>query len=79
MALEATNELDPSIDSNELHETAKNPQESSPLEEQDTKEADLKDKRHCTRFKKGLQMDLDNARMKRNRAGNTLKKHKLNL
>ena len=73
MASEATNELGPSIDPNELRETAKNQQESSPREEQDTKEFDLKDKRHRTRSEKGLQMDLDNARTKRDRAGNALK------
>ena len=61
MASEARNKLDPSIDSNELCETAKNQQESSPREEQDKKESDLKDKRHCTQSAKGLQMDLDNA------------------
>ncbi len=74
MASEATNGLGPSIDPNELRETAKNQQESSPREEQDTKEFDLKDKRHRTRSEKGLQMDLDNARTKRDRAGNALKK-----
>lgn len=72
MASEATNELDPSRDSNALRETEKKQQESSPREEQDTKEFDLKDKRHRTRSGKGLQMDLDNARKKRNRAGNAL-------
>ena len=74
MASEATNELGPSIDPDELRETAKNQQESFPREEQDTKESDLKDKRHRTRSEKGLQMDLDNARTKRDRAGNALKK-----
>ena len=74
MASETTNELGPSIDPNELRERAKNQQESSPCEEQDTKEPDLKDKRHRTRSEKGLQMDLDNARTKRDRAGNALKK-----
>ena len=72
MASEATNELDQSRDSNALHETEKKQQESSPRE--DTKEFDLKDKRHRTRSEKGLQMDLDSARKKRNRAGNALKK-----
>ena len=74
MASEATNEVDPSIDFNELCETEKKHQKSSPREEQDTMESDLKDKRHRTRSEKGLQMDLDNARKKRNRAGIALKK-----
>ena len=51
MASEATNELDQSRDSNALHETEKKQQESSPRE--DTKEFDLKDKRHRTRSEKG--------------------------
>ena len=74
MAPEATNKLDPSGDSNEFCETEKKQQEPSPREEQDTKESDLKDKRHRTRSEKGLQMDLDSARKKRNTAGNALKK-----
>ena len=74
MASEATNELDLSGDSNDFCETEKKQQEPSPHEEQDTKESVLKDKRHRTRSEKGLQMDLDNATKKRNRAGNALKK-----
>lgn len=74
MATKAKNEVDPSIDFNELCETEKMQQKSSPREEQDTMESDLKDKRHRTRSEKGLQMDLDDARKKRNRAGNALKK-----
>lgn len=63
MATKAKNEVDPSIDFNELCETEKMQQKF-----------DLKDKRHRTRSEKGLQMDLDDARKKRNRAGNALKK-----
>lgn len=63
MATKAKNEADPSIDFNELCETEKMQQKF-----------DLKDKRHRTRSEKGLQMDLDDARKKRNRAGNALKK-----
>ena len=74
MASEATNKLGPSRDSNALRESEKKQQQSSPREEQDTKEFDLKDKRHRPRSEKGLQMDLDDARKKRNRAGNALKK-----
>ena len=74
MESEATNEVDPSIDFNELCETDKRQQRSSSREEQDTMESDLKEKRHRTRSEKGLQMDLDNARKKRDRAGNALKK-----
>ena len=74
MASEATNKVDPLLDSNELCETEKGKQEPSPREEHDTMEPDLKDKRHRTRSEKGLQMDLDDARKKRNRAGNALKK-----
>ena len=49
MASEATNEVDPSIDFNELWESDKKQQMSSPREEQDTVESDLEDKRHRTK------------------------------
>ena len=49
-------------------------QKSSPCKEHDTMEPDLKDKRHRMRSERGLQMDLDDARKKRNRTGNALKK-----
>ena len=70
MASGATNEIRPVVDSDEIRETAEIEQESSFHKEQNTIESDLKDKRQRTRSEKGLQMDLVNARKKRNRAGN---------
>ena len=74
MASEATNELDQSRDSNALHETEKKQQESSPREEQVRRNLISKINVIARDPKKGLQMDLDNARKKRNRAGNAVKK-----
>ena len=74
MASEATNELDQSRDSNALHETEKKQQESSPREEQVRRNLISKINVIARDPKKGLKMDLDNARKKRNRAGNALKK-----
>ena len=73
MASEATNEIEPAIDSQEFCETPEIEQKSSSHEEQNASKSDLKDKRNRTRSVKGLQMDLDNARKKRDRAGNALK------
>lgn len=73
MASEATNEIEPAIDSQEFRETPEIEQKSSSHEEQNASKSDLKDKRNRTRSVKGLQMDLDNARKKRDRAGNALK------
>ena len=74
MASEATNKLDPSRDSNSLRETEKKQQESSPREEQDTKEFDLKDKRHRTRSEKGSKNGPRQCKKETKWAGNALNK-----
>lgn len=74
MVSEATSEIEPVINSEEFHEMTEIKQKSSSCEQQNASESDLKDKHNRTRSVKGLQMDLDNAWKKRDRAGNALKK-----
>ena len=73
MASATANEIEAGIDSNETRETAEIEKNSSSHEEQNVDESDLDDKRKRTRSEKGLQMDLDSARRKRDRAGKALR------
>ena len=72
MASATANEIEAGIDSNETRETAEIEKNSPSHEEQNVDASDLDDKRKRTRSEKGLQMDLDSARRKRDRAGKAL-------
>ena len=77
MQNENSNDTEGAVDSGETPDTEFSEQKSTSGEnltgEELISESDLKDKRQRTRSLKGLQMDLDNARNKRNRAGKALK------
>ena len=73
MASATANEMEAGIDSNETRATAEIEKNSPSHEEQNVDESDLDDKRKRTRSEKGLQMDLDSARRKRDRAGKALR------